>query len=950
MSTPDWKQYVRRHLPPLGLSGASEQEIVEEIAQQLDDAHSEAISRGLAREQAEAHVVAQISDWNALAQGIRRATEPIAAQISANVPENWREAMHEENFRKRRGGNMFADIFQDLRYAFRVLSKTPGFTVIAVLTLALGIGANTALFSVINAVLLRTLPVHDPQELVVLSNPTASGQMAGLQTDERTFFTYHEFEGLRDNNQVLSGIFAFSSSQSSVPVAIAPPDPGSPTQIEMVSGGYFGVLGANAELGHTFSTEADQGRNGFPQAVLSYAFWERRMQGDPAVIGKKIRIRQTVFDVIGVMPPTFTGVVVGSAPDMWIPVTMRQAMLPGPDRLTQPPAQVRRYMFLHVVGRLKPGVNLAQANASLNITFHNLLEVDGTTIADSQRRTQLMNAHINLRDARHGLSSVRGEYQKPLFILMGLVGLLLLLACANVANLFLARASGRERELAVRVALGSNRGRLVRQLLTESVLLSAAGATAGLLLAQWGDRLLLKLVSEGPTLIPLDTSLDAAVLAFTFGVMLFTGILFGLIPALRATRLDLNLVLRGAARSISGAEHGGRRLPMGKILVGTQVAISLLLLVTAGLFVRSLQKLAEVPLGYDAEHLLLFGMNPLSDGYQQTTIPPLFDQLLAKIKTIPGVRSASLSENGLFSGNDSGDDISIVGSTPKSGQEMGLALDEAGPGYFQTIGIPVLAGRDVESRDTAGTRHMWLNHSMSKYFFGGTSPLGQHIVVHYSFGDIEYDVVGVVGDAKYNDLRGETDRRGYFSYFDPPVPLNDATFEVRAAGDDSAVISAVRQVIHETDAGLPIPQFLTIPALIDSYLVRDKLTARLSTFFGIVAMVLACIGLYGVLSYNVTRRTGEMGVRMALGAQRSGILRLVIRDALVVTGIGVLVGLGSSWAATRVLGSMLFGLSPRDPVTMIAAAAVLVAVATLAAFIPAWRASRVDPMTALRYE
>jgi predicted permease len=946
----DWKQYVREHLPPLGLSGAREQEIVEEIAQQLDDAFSESIARGASPAEAEVHAGAQIPDWNSLARELRRAEQPVTEKVSAGIPENWREAIYEENIRKSKGGNMFADIFQDLRYAFRVLSKTPGFTAIAVLTLALGIGANTALFSVVNAVLLRTLPVHDPQQLVALSNPTASGQRAGLETDERTFFTYHEFEGLRDNNQVLSGIFAFSSAQASAPVSIAPSEPGSPAQIELVSGGYFSVLGVRAELGHTFSTEVDQGRNGFPQAVLSYAFWQRRMQGDPAVIGRKIRIRQSVFDVIGVMPPTFTGIVVGSAPEIWTPVTMRQAIFPGPDRLTQPPAQVRRYMFFHIVGRLKPGVSLAQANASLNITFHNLLELDGSTIADSQRRTQLMDAHLNVRDARHGLSSVRGEYQKPLFILMGLVGLLLLLACANVANLFLARASGRERELAVRVALGSNRGRLVRQLLTESILLSAAGAVAGLLLAQWGDRLLLKLVSEGPTTIPLDTRLDATVLAFTFGVMLFTGILFGLIPALRATRLDLNLVLRGAARNISGADRGARRLPMGKVLVGTQVAISLLLLVTAGLFVRSLQKLTEVPLGYNAEHLVLFGMNPLSDGYQQATIPPLFDQLLAKIKTIPGVRSASLSENGLFSGSDSGDDISIVGSTPKAGQEMGVALDEVGPAYFQTIGIPVLAGRDVESRDTAGTRHMWLNQSMSNYFFGGTSPLGRHIVVHYSFADIEYDVVGVVGDAKYNDLRGETDRRGYFSYFDPPGPLNGVTFEVRAAGDDAAVISAVRQVIHETNAGLTTPQFLTIPALIDAYLVRDKLTARLSTFFGIVAMVLACIGLYGVLSYNVTRRTGEMGVRMALGAQRSGILQLVIRDALVVTAIGILVGLGAAWAATRVLGSMLFGLSPRDPVTMIGAAVVLIAVAALAAFIPAWRASRVDPMTALRYE
>jgi predicted permease len=946
----NWKQYVREHLPPLGLSGAREQEIVEEIAQQLEDADSDAISRGVSPQEAEAHAVAQIPDWSLLAQKIRLATEPIAAQASASIPENWREVVHEENIRKRAGGNMFADILQDLRYAFRVLSKNPGFTAISVLTLALGIGANTALFSVTNAVLLRTLPVHDPQQLVVLSDPTSTGQEMGLQTGDRTLLTFHEFEGLRDNNQIFSGIFSFSSSVFPTPVSIGEADLGSPAQISMVSGGYFGVLGVTPELGQTFSTQVDQDRNGYPQAVLSYAFWQRRMQGDANVIGKRIRIRQTVFDVIGVMPRNFTGIMVGEAPDMWVPLTMKQAVLPGSDWLTQPPAQIRRIMFLHVVGRLKPGVNLAQANASINITFHNILQSDGATIADAQRRAQLMDARIIARDARHGLSALRGEYEQPLYILMGLVGMLLLLACANVVNLFLARASGRERELAVRVALGSNRGRLVRQLLTESIFLSATGAAVGLLLARWGDQLLLKLVSETSTPIPLDVHLDATVLAFTLGVMLFTGVLFGLIPALRATRLDLNIVLRGASRSISGAERSAHRLPMGKVLVGIQVAISLLLLVTAGLFVRSLQKLTAIPLGYNTEHLLMFRMNPQSDGYKSAAIPPLFDQMLAKFKMVPGVRGATVSENGLFYGNDSGDDISIVGSTPKSGQDMGVALDSVGPAYFQTIGIPVLTGRDVEQRDTAGTHHMWVNQSMSKYFFGDASPIGQHIVVHFSFGDGEYDVVGVVGDAKYNDLRGETDRRGYFSYFDPIVPLTDGVIAVRSAGDDAVVTSSIRQLIHETDPALSAPVFRTVPGLVDLKLVRDKLTARLSTFFGIVALVLACIGLYGVLSYNVTRRIGEMGVRMALGAQRSTILRLILRDALVVTGAGILIGLGAAWAATRVLGTMLFGLSPRDPLTMLGAAFVLIVVATLAAFIPAWRASRVDPMTALRYE
>jgi predicted permease len=340
----------------------------------------------------------------------------------------------------------------------------------------------------------------------------------------------------------------------------------------------------------------------------------------------------------------------------------------------------------------------------------------------------------------------------------------------------------------------------------------------------------------------------------------------------------------------------------------------------------------------------------LSDGNKAAAIPPLIDQLLAKFKAIPGVRSVSISENGLFFGNDSGDDITIVGAPPKSGQDMGVALDSVGPAYFQTISIPVLAGRDVEQRDVAGSHHMWVNQALSKYFFGGASPIGQHLIVHFSFGDSEYDIVGVVGDAKYNDLRGDTDRRGYFSFYDPPIPLTDGVIEVRSVGDDAVVGSSIRQLMHETDPTLSAPVFRTVAGMVDLKLVRDRLTARLSTFFGIVAMVLACIGLYGVLSYNVSRRTGEMGVRMALGAQRSGILKLVIQDALMVTAIGIVVGIGAAWAATRVLATMLFGLSPRDPATMIVSAVVLVAVATLAAFIPAWRASRVDPMEALRYE
>ncbi|HLW97506.1 MAG TPA: ABC transporter permease [Candidatus Acidoferrales bacterium] len=946
----DWKKYVRENLPALGLSGAREHEIVEELAQQLDEAYSEALARGAGVAEAEGRALGQIPDWNALAREIRRAEQSAAAKLAECAPENWHVAVQEENLRKRRGGNMIVDLLQDLRYAMRMMRKNPGFSAIAVLTLALGIGANTALFSVINAILLRTLPVQDPQQLVVLTDPEASGQQSGLQDGERRMLSYHEFEGLRDNNQIFSGIFAFSTSPFNAPVATSAAETGSQTQVSLVSGAYFGVLGVEPQLGRTFSTEVDQGLGEHPQAVLSYAFWQRRMGQDANVAGKTIKIRQTTFDVIGVMPASFTGIVVGNAPDMWVPLTMQMAVTPGTDLLTQPPGRIRRFMFLHVVGRLKPGVNLAQANAATNITFKNLLEVDGSQIADASRRKELTNAFVVVREARHGLSELRGEYQQPLEVLMGLVGLLLLLACANVANLFLARASGRERELAVRVALGSGRARLVRQMLTESVFLSALGAAVGLLLAGWGDSLLLQLVSGSSTPVPLDVHLDATVLAFTAGVMLLAGVLFGLAPALRATRVDLNLVLRGAGRNISGGGQGGSRMPLGKMLVGAQVAISLLLLVTAGLFVRSLQKLTAIPLGYDTAHLIQFRVSPVVDGYKPGAISPLLTQLLAKFNAIPGVRSATLSQNGLFYGGDSGDDITVVGAPVKSGQDMGVAMDDVGPGYFSTLGIPLLAGRNVEDRDTAGTHHLWVNESLAKYFFGEASPVGQHVVIHFSFGDTEYDVVGVVADARPNALRGDIDRRCYISYFDRPIENSDSIFELRTAGDDAAVASAVRRVIHETDAGLSEPVFRTVPGLIDLRLVRDRLTAKLSTFFGLVAMLLACIGLYGVLSYNVARRTGEIGVRMALGAQRSEILRLVLQDVLVVAGIGTVVGLGAALAATRVLASLLYGLTARDPATLAVCAAILLAVAALAAALPAWRASRVDPMNALRYE
>ena len=941
----DWANYVRQNLRLAGLRPEREAEIVEDLARQLDDAYREALAGGATEDAARLRAEQHITDWDALSREL--SATPRGKQSTAT---RWQEYSEDRVVRKRGRFTMFTDVRQDLLYGLRTLRKSPGVSAIAVLSLALGIGANTAIFSVINALLLRNLPVRDPQQLVSLSDPEANGIGSGIEGAERSLFSYHEFEGMRGNNEAFTSVFAFSSASTTPPVRINESDDGSRAEVKMASGNYFSALGVEPLMGRTFGTETDQGPGANPVAVLSYAFWERHLQKDPGVVGRKIRIFKTVFDVIGVMGPEFTGIVVGDAPDIWVPITMQQVIIPGPDFLTQPVGVARRVMFLHVVGRLKPGVNLAQANTSINITYRHGLELEAAAIASAERRKELLDSRVVARDARHGLSSLRGDYAEPLKILMALVGLLLLLACANVANLLLARATGRQRELSVRVALGAGRGRLVRQLLTEGVILAAAGAVLGTFFARWADQGLLRMVSASATPIPLDVHADLTVLAFAAGVTLVTTLLFGLVPALRATKIDLNQVLRGASRGLAGAGRGGERMALGKVLVAVQVAISLLLLVTAGLFVRSLEKLAAVPLGYESEHFVMFYVDPTTAGYKQPTVRPLFEQLLAKFNTIPGVKGATISENGFFYGGDSGDEISFPGYPVKAGLDMGVRLDLVGPLYFSTIGIPVVMGRDVGVEDSRGIPGAWINQSAAKYFFGGENPIGKHFITHYSFGDAEYEIRGVVGDARTGPLRGEVSRRLYTPFYEAFTKPSRGIFEVRYTGDVSTVTSEIRRLTRETDAALDPIVFRTVPQLVDLRLSRDRLTARLSSFFGLLALVLASIGLYGVLSYNVTRRTSEIGVRMALGAQRRNVLAMILREAFLVTALGVAVGIGAAIAATRIIASMLFGVTPRDPVTLAMAAGILLAVAALAAAIPAMRASRTDPITALRYE
>jgi predicted permease len=845
-------------------------------------------------------------------------------------------------------------LLQDIRYGIRMLVRNPGFTAVAVLTLALGIGANTAIFTVVNSVLLSTLPVKDPGQLTVLTNPDAHGMSIGAQDGDRDLLTYAEFQAMSERNHAFSGVLALQSGQQKVNVATEGlNDGGAPASVNMVSGSYFSVLGVNPILGRAFTTDVDKVRDGNPVTVISYAFWQSRFGGANSVLGRKLRIRSTSYDVIGVAPPQFRGVTIGFAPDIWVPLTMQTELYPGEDFLSVEKNPVEKTEWLQVLARLKPGVTLAQAKADAELTFQQYLQSQLGTGITARDQKDFLNQHIALVEGSRGASVLRDRFGKPLVILMGVVGLVLLIACANVANLLLARAASRQKEIAVRVSLGAGPGRLFRQLLTESVMLAGIGGAIGLLLAQWADALLLQLVSRGNSPIPLDVHPDATILGFTLGISLLTGILFGLAPAFRAARVDLNSVLKGNSRGVVGGAAHGKKAPLGKILVVAQVALSLLLLIVAGLFVRSFHKLTQVQLGVDRDHLLIFDVQPLSVGYKGPAITQLYKELTARIAAVPGVRAVSFSHNGLFSGSESSDQISIEAYTPKSGQEMHARFDHVGPNYFSTVGIPVLAGREIGPQDEgSGQRVCVINQTMARYYFGDEIPIGRRIWDMFPTTHADCVVVGVVGDAKYNSLDEKTPRRFYLPVFQPleDTETRFARFEVRAAGNPSAIAGSVRQVVKQTAATLPPIEIHTMDELVSDSLTSSRMITKLSGFFGALAVLLACIGIYGIMAYAVAGRTNEIGIRMALGAQGGAVMWLVMRGSLLLVVIGIAIGLPLVIGAAKLISSQLFGLTAADPVTLVAATALMISVAMLAGYIPARRASRIDPLVALRYE
>jgi predicted permease len=842
-------------------------------------------------------------------------------------------------------------LWQDLRYGARMLVKDPGFTLIAALTLALGIGANTAIFTVIDAVMLRALPVKDPQRLVFLSNPNRHG-INSEETGDRRLFAYHEFEWLRDHNQVFSGVFASQSTVSTHPMRVDGVAGGGETErgsVSLVSGAYFSVLGVNPVLGRTFTAEADKIIDADPVAVISYGYWKNHLALNPTIVGSKLRIRQMAFDIIGVAPPGFSGETVGVSPDVWVPLTMQTVELyAGKEALAAPRDVKNKFMSLRVMARLRDGVTLDQAQASVNVTLQQLLQSEAGQLAADERAGYL-NQRIALVSGSRGASTLRTRFGEPLLILMAMVGLVLLIACANVANLLLARAEIRGPEMAVRVALGAGRWRLMRQLLTESALLAALGGSFGLLLAQWADALLLRLVSSGSAPIPLDLHPDAHVLGFTVGVSTLTGIFFGLAPAFRASHVDVHAALKGGARGAAGgAANSGRTLP-GKILVVGQVALSLVSLIVAGLFARSFQKLTQVEMGYDGAQLVQFNISPARpDAANQ-----FHKELLDRLRAVPGVRDASLSLSGLFNGVSLDADISVEGQPGTPGQRMSAIGDYVGPSYFSTVGIPILSGREIGPQDEGDAPLVGLiNQTMSVAHFGGANPIGRRIRASAAYGTFDFVVVGVVADSKRDDLREAAESCFYVPYFHSARHPNFAwaVNEARISGNAASVVTAIRAAIKETAPSMDMPEIRVVNEVVGQSITTERVIAQLSGFFGLLALLLACVGMYGVMSYNVASRTNEIGIRLALGACPRDIFKLIARQSMALILIGVLAGLFAAFAMTRLIASLLYGLSAIDPTTFIMVTLFLTGVALLACYIPARRATKVDPMVALKCE
>lgn len=836
------------------------------------------------------------------------------------------------------------NLLTDLHFALRTIRRAPLFAAVAILSLALGIGANTAIFSLMDQIMLRLLPVKDPDQLVMLFQ---RGAHNGSNMGDR-MHSYPMYQDFQQKAEPFSEVLC----RLLVSTSIAVDGQTERVSTEMVSGNYFSMLGVKPVLGRVFSSqEDDRIYQGHPNVVLSYAYWVSRFAKDPAVVGKKILVNNYPMTIVGVSAAGFSGLDPAYSPQIRVPILMKPVIMPEWGWVH---FDDRRSRWVQVFARLKPGYTLASAKAPAQGLFHQVREYEMTLPAAKDwskfSRDRFMQGTMNLEQAATGYSQLRNSFSKALIVLMSMVGLVLLIACANVANLLIARAFARQKEIAVRLSIGASRGQLIRQLLTESLVLSFAGGVAGIFLAMAMTRGLIALIPSDANPLLIKPEPDLRVLAFTFVLTLLTGVAFGLLPALRASRPDLWTTLKDAMGSIAGS---GGSLFLRKGLVTAQVALSFLLLFGAGLFVRSLANLKAKDTGFkDIENLVTFQLSPALSGYDNERTVAFYNQLLDQLRGSPGIKSAALAAVSVLSGNEWDNSLAVEGHHAADGEDMQGFMNALSPDYFQTMGIKLLEGRDfvpadIRDTDKGGQKVCIVSREFAEHYFPGQSAIGRHIGQGGGpRSKLDTEIVGVVENTLYEGPRDGVHRQVYI----PNWGKGGVAFYARTSLGSQSAYAVVRSEVKKLDVNMPVYELKTVSSQLDETLLTERLVALLSAGFGMLATLLAAIGLYGVMAFVVTRRTKEMGVRMALGAKPASVIWLVMQEVLILLGIGLIVGVPSAIALGQLVSTQLYGIKANDPSIALTTMAVLIVVAAFAGLIPARRASRIDPILALRYE
>ncbi len=835
------------------------------------------------------------------------------------------------------------NIWNDLRFAARQLRRAPGFAFTAILTLALGIGANTAIFSLLDQALLRSLPVHDPAELTLLtvSNNIWSGSSSNSGGDDKDYFSYPMYRDLRDQNRVFSGMLAIAPAQA----GFARNNSSQVVQAELVSGNYFDVLGVQPAIGRLLTQSDDAALDSNPVAVLSYDFWHNNLAADPSVVHSTVNLNGHPFQILGVSPPGFHSAVWGQTPALFVPMSMMKQVTGHTYPLTKHDAR-----WLTLIARRKPGVTLAEAQVGIAPLFHALhqhdLELMGTK---SPRFTQQwLSGQLLLSSGARGYSYIRGNIEKPFIALMAMAFLVLLIASVNVASLLLVRSAGRMREFSLRAALGASRARILTLLLLEGLLIGVAGGALGLLLAPFGIRVLVAYLDNPDSQNPLSTSLDLRLLAFNFAIAIVVALLFSQAPALQLRRQDLMSTLRESSSTGSGS-----LLTLRRVVVCLQIGLSVILLVASGLFLRSMQKLRAVDVGFRTAQLLSFELDPTLAGYKPAQMPALHQRLLTTLAAIPGVQAVTATDDPELANNHATNNVSVTGYTEPPDSSFTVETAGVAPNYFATMGMPMLAGRSLLDTDTIDHPKVTVvNQAFVRHFCGGSlqSCLGRHMAS--GAGDkvlLDTEIVGVVRDAIHGGVR-EDIKAAWFRPIAQLPTSDDLNFYLRYQGSPTPILAALRSTLHAVDPGLSATGARTMDAQIDQNLLNERLIALLATAFGILATILAGVGLYGVLAYSTAQRTREIGIRMALGSTRIEVASLILRSVLSLAALGVVVAIPVAYGLSVLVRSQLFGVSAADPVILLGVVALIAVVAVLSAVIPARRAATISPTVALRTE